>query len=317
MRTGLIYLITNDINNKVYVGKTVQTLADRWTKHKSDARLGDNCLIHQKMRELGGNINTFPNFHIQIIEDNIPEDKIKEAERKWISYYDSYNNGYNQTLGGEDSCGEYNRKRIYQIDMYSNEIINIYESTVSAIINNPDLDRTSVQMAAAQLRATSGKYRWAYEETLQEVLNNPLTKEQIEKSLNGYKKQVYQIDINSNKIIQSFDSITSAANAINVDKAAITNCIKGKVKTSGRYRWADDSNLQEILNNPLTKNEVQTALKKGKKQVAKIDLETNEILEIFDSAAAAGKSLGISNNGICRVARGERKSCSGFGWKYI
>lgn len=30
---GYIYKITNDINDKIYIGKTINTLKERWTQH--------------------------------------------------------------------------------------------------------------------------------------------------------------------------------------------------------------------------------------------------------------------------------------------
>lgn len=33
---GYIYIIKNDINNNVYIGKTVQDITKRFNKHKND-----------------------------------------------------------------------------------------------------------------------------------------------------------------------------------------------------------------------------------------------------------------------------------------
>lgn len=34
---GYIYIITNDINNKVYIGQTISTVEHRWGEHKAKA----------------------------------------------------------------------------------------------------------------------------------------------------------------------------------------------------------------------------------------------------------------------------------------
>ena len=34
---GRIYKITNDINNKVYIGQTIKTLTKRWQQHKCNS----------------------------------------------------------------------------------------------------------------------------------------------------------------------------------------------------------------------------------------------------------------------------------------
>lgn len=98
-KLGKIYLISNDINDKLYVGQTVQTLNKRFTGHccysKSDR--SDNMLIKRAIHKYGKN-----KFHISLIEE-CPIDKMNEREIYWISYYDSYNNGYNLTKGGQSS----------------------------------------------------------------------------------------------------------------------------------------------------------------------------------------------------------------------
>jgi hypothetical protein len=42
------------------------------------------------------------NFHIEQIEE-VANDQLNEREKYWISYYNTYFDGYNSTLGGEGS----------------------------------------------------------------------------------------------------------------------------------------------------------------------------------------------------------------------
>lgn len=35
-----------------------------------------------------------------ILEDNVPKDKLNEREKYWIKYYNTYWDGYNQSIGG-------------------------------------------------------------------------------------------------------------------------------------------------------------------------------------------------------------------------
>lgn len=98
-KLGKIYLISNDVNDKLYVGQTVQTLKKRFTGHccysKSDR--SDNMLIKRAIHKYGKD-----KFHISLIEE-CPIDKMNEREIYWVSYYDSYNSGYNLTKGGQSS----------------------------------------------------------------------------------------------------------------------------------------------------------------------------------------------------------------------
>ena len=94
-----IYTITNNINNKKYVGLS-KNCYKRWYDHKEAARRPKKPYqfrspIYNAMRKYGIN-----NFSFNIIEE-CPVDKLKEREIYWIEKLDTYNNGYNATKGGD------------------------------------------------------------------------------------------------------------------------------------------------------------------------------------------------------------------------
>ena len=94
-----IYTITNNINNKKYVGLS-KNCYKRWYDHKEAAKRPKKPYqfrvpIYNAMRKYGIN-----NFSFDIIEE-CPIDKLKEREVYWIEKLDTYNNGYNATKGGD------------------------------------------------------------------------------------------------------------------------------------------------------------------------------------------------------------------------
>lgn len=99
---GKIYKITNKINGKIYVGQTIKTLTERFQKHCWCTTTNDayhfNMAIKKAIRKYGKE-----NFTIELIEE-VEQDKLDEREVYWISYYDSYNKGYNCTLGGQNGA---------------------------------------------------------------------------------------------------------------------------------------------------------------------------------------------------------------------
>lgn len=99
---GKIYKITNKINGKIYVGQTTKTLTERFQKHCWGTTAKDiyhfNMAIKEAIRKYGKE-----NFIIELIEE-VEQDKLDEREVYWISYYDSYNKGYNCTLGGQNGA---------------------------------------------------------------------------------------------------------------------------------------------------------------------------------------------------------------------
>jgi len=106
-----IYKITNKINGKCYIGKSVD-IHHRWISHKSDSRLieegGDTYAVHCAIRKYG-----IKNFSFEIIEKCMPE-QLEEKEKIWIKYYNSYDTGYNETYGGEGGL-KYDYHYIYKL----------------------------------------------------------------------------------------------------------------------------------------------------------------------------------------------------------
>lgn len=101
---GRIYIITNDVNSKVYVGQTVKSLKDRFCGHTCDSNKS-NMLIRKAILKYGKQ-----NFHISLLEEcDISE--MDEREIYWISYYNSCDSkhGYNILPGGSRSTFSYNR----------------------------------------------------------------------------------------------------------------------------------------------------------------------------------------------------------------
>ena len=94
---GYIYKITNDINDKVYIGKTLYSIEKRWKEHCADRTKNE-----VKNRPLYKAINKYgkEHFHIEIIEE-CDEEILSMREIYWIETYHSYSNGYNATLGGD------------------------------------------------------------------------------------------------------------------------------------------------------------------------------------------------------------------------
>ena len=67
--TGIIYKITNIINNKVYIGQTVNTIKQRWNKHchSNGCRSLYNAILKYGKE----------NFNIEIIE-TLPIEELDE-----------------------------------------------------------------------------------------------------------------------------------------------------------------------------------------------------------------------------------------------
>ncbi len=93
---GYIYKITNDVNQKIYIGQTKRTIEQRWKEHqKYSQEQNSKSKLYIAMREIG-----IEHFQIKPIEEIFGVSERNDRERYWIKYYDSFENGYNSTRGG-------------------------------------------------------------------------------------------------------------------------------------------------------------------------------------------------------------------------
>lgn len=101
---GQIYKIINNINSKIYVGKTIYTAEKRYKSHLQ--QLDDGTAIHNAMKKYG-----VENFSFVILEDNIEnKEELSKKEIYWIKTLNSLvPNGYNIAQGGEGGNGTHAR----------------------------------------------------------------------------------------------------------------------------------------------------------------------------------------------------------------
>lgn len=89
----IIYKITNQKNGKVYIGQTIKTLQARFNRHKTDA-LNNVIDTHfaRAIRYYG-----IENFIPEVIDTAESQEELTQKEQYWIHYYNSIEEGYNET----------------------------------------------------------------------------------------------------------------------------------------------------------------------------------------------------------------------------
>ena len=124
-----IYKITNLINNKQYIGQSIN-IENRWVKEKYRAFEKDsseyNRTLSKAFRDFG-----IENFSFEIIEE-CPKELLNEKEKYYIEKYDTYFNGYNETTGGtlnENNC----------IKISKEELLKIYDLLINSSLSQKEI----------------------------------------------------------------------------------------------------------------------------------------------------------------------------------
>ena len=209
-----IYQIINDINGKIYVGKTEQSIEKRFKEHCLDAFRDRNEKrpLYSAMRKYG-----IEHFHVELIEET---DNPNEREIFWIEQKRSFKQGYNATLGGDG------KKYIdYDLVIITYQKLQNISNTAKELNISPD----SVHNILIQ--------------------NNIFIKPSEDVMKENYSKAVHMYDLEDN-YLRSFISSHDAARYMIENH--LTNCkhstirqhisevCRGKRKTASKFKWKYD-----------------------------------------------------------------------------
>ena len=203
-----IYQIVNDINGKIYVGKTERSIEERFREHCKDYTRRDfeKRPLYRAMKKYG-----IEHFHIELLEET---DNPEEREVYWIEQKRSFKDGYNATLGGD---GKHYIDYDLVIAMYlelqnQNEVarrMGINPDTVHVILKNNNVEI--------------------------------LKKSEVSAMVTGKIINQYSLD---GEYIQSFPSAKAAAESLgkisstsNGASSHISDVCRGKRKTAYGYKW--------------------------------------------------------------------------------
>ena len=314
-----IYKITNLINGKAYIGQSVD-IRRRWNKHRYNAFNPNsesyNFPICCALRKYG-----VENFKFEIIEECI-NDKLDEREIYWITYYDTYHCGYNNTLGGKESKKEPDEKILNIIkdlkntEMSHREIAEKWgvSKTVVTMINIGASWRQEGQQYPIRKYISSGNsnicplcggnkdYKAIYckDCRTKENLNARPTKDELE-------------------LLIITNSLMRVGEMFNVSDNAIRKWCKAYDLP---YNKKDIMRRKEALGIKEYYTNVNNSV--GKKTVIKYDIEMNELQRYPSIVAAAqeiivdGKSDGSRESVATRISKcchGKYETSYGYVWK--
>ena len=209
----IVYLIKNIINNKVYVGQTIKSLAQRMHGHIADSRRGKNTKMARAFKKYGEN-----NFIFGELVSCNNCDELNEMEVYFIDKYrsteDSY--GYNLRIGGESG-------------------FKVSEETKRKI--------SIASKRAAQRARDNGGY-WLsgkkYSEEEKAYLSKVLSSES-----NPKNRPVLMYDKEGN-FIKRFHSARESGRRLGKGASNIISCCNNKLKSAYGYKWVYEDSLTMV-----------------------------------------------------------------------
>lgn len=215
---AFIYVITNDINSKQYVGKTNNSIEERFREHISDSRKRrcEKRPLYSAMRKYG-----IEHFHIAVLEQCSAEESANR-EIYWIDKLNTYGHtGYNATRGGES-------KKYYNYSEIAVKYQELRNQTQTAKFFNCDI---------LTVRNACLEYGIAIEDS------GSVSKRQ-------FGKKVQMLDEETLEVINTFSSLKEAADFLKEigkskessiklcgTRQKIAQCAKGKLSHAYGYKW--------------------------------------------------------------------------------
>ena len=242
---GVIYKITNLVNCKKYIGQTSKHYVnDRWCQHKNYAKNNKRKgYLYNAMRKYG-----IENFEFKVILHDIPIEQLNFYEQLWISKLKTKTpNGYNLTDGGEGTRGmtpwnkgiPRSQETIKKIKRHcTDEVREEMRRRVSGA-NNPMYGRTGKNNPAY------GNSRYGEENPFFGKHHSEATKRILSETQSKNKHKVAMIDIDTEKILLTFESYSEAAKYLRsntqykkADDSAISRCARGIYSCVYGHKWS-------------------------------------------------------------------------------
>ena len=331
-----IYSITNNINQKKYIGKTTQTNPyKRWKQHLQSAKCKDNTVAYSS-------VHTMPicraiskygesNFKFRVLEE-CSEESVNEREEHYIREYNTADGaGYNCTYGGDGT----KKPKKYWSNHPSSKAISCYTldgkwvrdyetvGLAAAELNNSE-SKTSITTCIKGTTFQAFGYRWTWKgEPLKEVKNRV-----------NRRGKIYGIHPDSGRK-KMWNSQADCAEEINNNRKdnnsvamALSRNVEGAdsmIQVKGWYLFRDkhvaNSDWKKAERNHFTSEKAsklaELSAKKRKKPVRGVSITTGEEVR-FDSISEASFFIKGNKNysGVANIIKNIKDLKNGRNWMY-
>ena len=250
METGKIYKISNNFDEKLYIGQTWRDIEKRFKQH---CRSDSGCLKLKNSIQSHGK----ENFKIELLwEGECTQEELDEYEIELIGLFNTLSpNGYNLTDGGHSggklSMETRERIRNSAIGRKATEETRAKMSVSRKGRKVSDETRAkliAVNLGRVHTEETRAKMKGhVVTEETREKLRGRIVSEETRAKLRGrivteetrkkFQKPVEQWSLDGKTFINKYESVKLAAASTGAHTSNISSALKGHLKTSRGFVW--------------------------------------------------------------------------------
>ena len=211
MNNYCVYVHTNKINGKKYVGLTSQDPERRW-KHGYGYK--GSTYFYNAIQKYG-----WDSFTHEIIADNLSKKEAQDMESKLIVEYKTQNENFGYNLESGGSAPQHSDATIEKLRLLNKSRI-VSEETKKKMREADKLRPIHKHTEEAKLKISAAK------------IGHKVSDETKEKLRKAFSQKVICVEMN-----KIFNSMKEAAEYFDLSKCTISAVIKGRNKTAGGYHW--------------------------------------------------------------------------------
>ena len=300
-----VYMHTNKVNSKRYIGITNQRPLYRW---RTDGSGYKHQIFGRAINKYG-----WENFDHELLAVDVSKKEACELEQKYIQEYQTTNPeyGYNVSTGGEaGAAGAYNNiqsKKIYQYDLNGN-YIREWPSSME-VERQLGVYSANIFKCLTGDYHTTGGFQWSREKVNNIGIIDP---SEFQKEKHDKRIAIYKYSMIDGSFIEKFDSMWDAAETINNSNESklgirnhIARCLNNEQFSTYGFRWFTE----------YKGNRVETIFKSCLcKPVFKYSLD-GVFIQKYESFSEAGNDVKVSPSKIAMCCDGKRRSSAGYMWR--
>lgn len=296
-----IYKITNSINNKAYIGQSIN-ITRRWGEEKrnafNQASPVYNSILSQAIRKYG-----VENFIFEVLEE-CEQQMLNDRESFWANYYNTYAPyGYNAAYCGANG-------NISGCSLSLEQVLEIIHLLKTTDLTQEEIGKRFGITGKNVQPINTGLHWHILPNDEYPIRERYFRKKEKQKIASIYDNLPEPIELLIQIAQSGFETVCSQ---LNVCRKTLKNHLEDSGLPTSKQeivKYYKTTILQEVE---------KPKLKMSKGQIQQLDKNTMEVLAIYENAYEAGRALGDvdKRKHINEVCQGKRKSAYGFVWRRV